>query len=140
MRKIFRWMAIGSVLLLSGISGFFYSWYRHSAEPSVTDVRVIQTYHSPAIFVQQLAGDPQAGRKIFQEFCTACHAPQPVIDIQAPRVGDKKAWRGLQKVPLEVLLKITTKGVGAMPARGGCFECSDEQLRETIRYMRSRSR
>jgi cytochrome c5 len=40
-----------------------------------------------------------------------------------------------RQLGLDILLNITVNGVGAMPARGGCFECSDEQLRTTIRYI-----
>jgi len=36
---------------------------------------------------------------------------------------------------MDTLLKMTIQGVGAMPARGGCFECSDGQLKEAIIYM-----
>lgn len=126
------------IVILSGIVGFITSLYLHRDTVLATansDVPIIQTFHYPATFVKQLAGDPKAGEKIFTEFCATCHAKQPKIDIHAPHIGDHEAWKMRSKLGMPMLLNITINGVGAMPARGGCFECSDEQLRETIRYM-----
>jgi len=126
------------ILLLSGMAGLLFSIYMHNKPQILTtpnQIPTIETFHSPAIFVKQLTGDPLAGKKIFQEFCRSCHADQPLIDVPAPRLHDKKAWQLKRKVGEDALLAITINGVGLMPARGGCFECSDEQLRETIRYI-----
>jgi len=124
-------------LLLSGLLGFAFSWYQHFDLFPSSDVQTMQTFHSPAIFVKQLEGDPDAGRKIFKEFCAACHDKEPVIDVNAPAIGDKKAWAPRRKLGKEILLKITIDGLGAMPARGGCFECSDEQLGKAVQYILS---
>jgi cytochrome c5 len=125
------------LLGISGICGFLFSWYVHHKVVSTqqADVQTIQTFHFPAVFVEQLKNDPQAGMKIFKEFCASCHAKIPTIDVSAPRLGDKKAWQSRRQKSEKQLLDLTLRGIGAMPARGGCFECSDEQLRETIRYM-----
>jgi cytochrome c5 len=130
-----KWLLI-CCLVISGILGFVFSLYRHAPQRVDPDAVVtIQTFHYPALFVQQLKNDPDAGRKIFQEFCAACHAKQPRIDVHAPRIGDTAAWQMRQRLGLPILLKITINGIGAMPARGGCFECSDQQLQDTIQYM-----
>jgi cytochrome c5 len=126
------------ILLLSGAGGLLLSLYQHP-RISPSEITHIQTFHYPSLFVDQLRGDPQAGKKIFKEFCSACHSQQPTIDINAPRVGDKKVWREKRQWGVDALLAITVKGIGAMPARGGCFECSDEQLRAAVEYMLSES-
>ncbi len=124
-----------AILLISGLFGFLFSLYIHKSQMPQESDKVMQTFHSPATFVKQLSGDPDAGKKIFKEFCASCHAPDPIIDVHAPRVGDKHVWEPLKKAGIDALLKITVQGAGAMPARGGCFECSDAQLREAIEYM-----
>ncbi|OGO93344.1 MAG: hypothetical protein A3F41_01385 [Coxiella sp. RIFCSPHIGHO2_12_FULL_44_14] len=91
--------------------------------------------HYPTLFVNQLKNDPTAGKKIFHEYCAACHAQQPEIDIHAPRFGDHATWSAFKALGSEKLFQWTTQGHGAMPARGGCFECSDEQLKAAIRYL-----
>ena len=121
------------LLTLSGLCGLILSLYHHLHQPP--PVPIIQTFHYPATFINQLKGDPQAGEKIFKEFCRTCHDKKPLIDIKAPHIGDKHFWRSFKNGGTAILLKMTIKGVGAMPARGGCFECSDEQLRETIQYI-----
>jgi len=138
MRKNLRVILIISALMLSGLLGFAISFYQHQNHEILRlrdEVQLIETYHYPATFVKQLRGDPAAGEKIFKQFCTSCHGNPPIIDIKAPRIGDKKAWQIRQQMGMQALMKMTMMGVGAMPARGGCFECSDEQLRETIQYI-----
>lgn len=130
-------IAMVLLFMLSGILGFTLSWYQHKNR--VPPIQTIQTFHYPALFVKQLAGDPDAGRKIFNEFCSACHAKEPAIDIHAPRIGDKQAWDARRKLGMTILLQLTIKGVGAMPARGGCFECSDKDLEQAINYLLEQS-
>lgn len=138
--KIKYWIVL---IIVSGILGFVTSYYFHRSStslPQKNEVEVIQTFHYPATFVNQLKNDPQAGKKIFKEFCATCHDKKPLIDIRAPRLGDKAAWNMKRKMGMPALLNITIMGVGAMPSRGGCFECSDEQLRETIQYILNQSK
>ena len=128
------------ILVFSGLAGFMLALYqRKPNDLSLHQNPVMQTFHYPARFVKQLANDPDAGRKIFNEFCAACHSEEPAIDVNAPLIGDKKIWQGLRQLGIPALLKMTIKGVGRMPARGGCFECSDEQLAETIQYILEKS-
>jgi cytochrome c5 len=133
LHKFTQVLAIVLVLLGSGILGFILSWHHYQplAETSM------QTFHYPTLFVSQLQGDPRAGEKIFKEYCASCHTANPVIEVNAPAIGDEKAWHFRRQLGMNTLLKITINGVGAMPARGGCFECSDDQLRATIAYMLS---
>ena len=127
------------ILLFSGFFGFLLSFY-HEKSNQQQDPLVLETFHSPETFVKQLQNDPEAGKKIFYEFCAACHAKRPQIDIVAPRIGDRKAWRGLRSLGKKHLLSITVHGLGAMPARGGCFECSDEQLQMAVDYIMDNSK
>jgi len=124
------------IWILSGLLGLLFSLYHYGKFNLVnSSSTTMPTFHYPALFVKQLAGDPQAGRKIFKEFCASCHANQPLIEVGAPRIGDQKTWRRLRQAGMAALLKNTITGVGAMPARGGCFECSDEQLQAAISYI-----
>jgi cytochrome c5 len=135
MQQRLKQLLIVALLLISGLLGFIISFYNQASPVPQEQRHQIQTFHYPATFVKQLAGDKQAGKKIFKEFCASCHAQKPLIDIQAPHIGDHVVWGALKKVGLAQLVQVTVQGAGAMPARGGCFECSDEQLQETIRYI-----
>ncbi|MCC2667069.1 MAG: Cytochrome c5 [Gammaproteobacteria bacterium] len=120
------------LLSLSSIAGFSISLYTHR----LSDMRFeTQPYHYPIQFVTQLKNDPEAGKKIFKEYCASCHAPVPIIPVNAPKIDDKIAWKIRYKKGISLLLKRTIEGVGAMPARGGCFECSDAQLQAAMYYI-----
>ncbi|MCD6038798.1 MAG: Cytochrome c5 [Gammaproteobacteria bacterium] len=122
------------LFFLSGLSGLFLSLYLH--HDFFLIVRPpLQVYHYPMQFLTPLKNDRQAGKKIFREYCASCHAVHPLIEVNAPRIGDKAAWQLRRQRGLSLLFHHTLEGVGAMPARGGCFECSDGQLRRAIRYI-----
>jgi cytochrome c5 len=91
--------------------------------------------HHPQVFLKSLKNDEHAAEKIYQQFCANCHAKHPLIPLGAPRIGDKSQWlQRLSHGEAEVI-KHSLNGVGLMPARGGCFECSDEQIKMVINYM-----
>jgi cytochrome c5 len=124
------------ILIISGAAGFVLSlWIHGKPSSSNQSFNEMRTYHSPISITEQLENDPNAGEKIFKSFCAACHANPPAIEINAPLIGDEKAWEKRKNLGTATLLLITQKGIGAMPARGGCFECSDKQLQETIDYI-----
>jgi len=93
--------------------------------------------HDPVQFIAALQHDQKRAEKIAQQFCLSCHAKQPVIATQAPRLGDRTSWQRYQQLTNKELLALVQHGVGEMPPRGGCFECSDTLLMETINYLRN---
>ncbi len=98
-------------------------------------IPVLAATHHPQDFLQSIQNSPHEGEKIVQHFCANCHAEKPLIQLGAPRIGCTEDWKLRVKQGLDMLLKHTTEGVNAMPARGGCFECTDEQLKLAIEAM-----
>lgn len=86
--------------------------------------------HHPEAWLKSLDGREDKACQIYQTYCKNCHDSKPLIRLGAPRVGVADDWKGRKKI-----LKNTLLGKGLMPARGGCFECSDETLQEVIDYM-----
>ena len=125
-------------IVISSLAGFLLSLYVHRSSSPLKDELHADTqhvYHSPLSITQQLEGDPKAGEKIYYLFCASCHGPHPQIELHAPQLGDREIWQAYAALGTETLFKATETGIGAMPARGGCFECSDEQLKSAILYM-----
>ncbi len=92
--------------------------------------------HHPEDFLASIQNSPDAGEKIYSHFCSSCHAAEPLIPVGAPRVRVAKDWEPyIQGKTVEELVKIIDNGLGAMPPRGGCFECSDKNLKAAIIYM-----
>ncbi|MDN0074871.1 c-type cytochrome [Crenobacter sp. SG2303] len=76
--------------------------------------------------------DPQVvGKKIFDSVCTACHSTGAA---GAPKFGDKAAWAPRLKPGIDEVVKIATKGLNAMPPKGG-YTGSDAEFRAAVEYM-----
>ena len=83
------------------------------------------------------ADQNRSGEKIYQTFCTSCHATGIA---GAPLVGNPAAWQPLRARGLSLLLKTVVTGKGAMPPKGLCMDCSESELRATVQYMLNTSR
>jgi cytochrome c5 len=91
--------------------------------------------HNPEEFAASLGQDKNAGKAVYNNFCANCHAKNPLIEIGAPILGDNKAWEKRKQQGYDTLLKHLMNGINSMPARGGCFECSDEQIKAALNYI-----
>ncbi len=91
--------------------------------------------HHPQDFLNHIAGSATEGEQIVQHYCVNCHGIKPLIQIGAPRMGIIADWTPRIKKGVNALFKNTDEGLNAMPARGGCFECTDEQLLLAIMAM-----
>lgn len=88
--------------------------------------------HNPQQFLDGIRGSTDEGEQIVQHFCASCHAVKPIIELGAPKINQINDWNRRANQGLVQLLQHVTEGYGAMPARGGCFECSDLQLRLAV--------
>ena len=50
-------------------------------------------------------------------------------------LGDAGAWESRLEKGMDVLMSNVINGVGAMPARGICMTCSDDDLQAIVNYM-----
>jgi cytochrome c5 len=76
--------------------------------------------------------DLEQGKKIVQSSCYACHGTGAA---GAPKIGDKAAWAPRIAQGRETLLANSIQGLRAMPPRGACMTCSDDDLKAAIDYM-----
>jgi cytochrome c5 len=72
------------------------------------------------------------GKEIYDTKCFTCHASGVA---GAPKFGDKAAWEPRAATGMDAMMVIVTKGKGAMPPKGTCMDCSDEDLKATVQYM-----
>lgn len=73
-----------------------------------------------------------AGIKRYKVSCYICHDTGA---SGAPKLGDKTAWNPRLKKGKETLYKHAIEGFNAMPAKGGCLSCSDEEITLSVDYM-----
>ena len=81
-----------------------------------------------------LTAQAEPNMEKYNKSCVVCHA-QGVAG--APATGDAAAWEPRLEKGMDDLLASVKNGLNAMPPMGMCFDCSDEEYRELIRYMSS---
>lgn len=76
----------------------------------------------------------RSGDEIITKHCSVCHTTGLV---GAPITGETAVWqeRADAQGGLEGLLKTSISGVGAMPPKGTCTDCTDEELMAAIKSM-----
>ncbi len=64
------------------------------------------------------------------------HLPRHGL-LGAPKVGDKAEWgkRAKEQGGLDGLLAKAISGINAMPPKGTCADCSDDELKAAIKHM-----
>ena len=67
--------------------------------------------------------------------CNACHAAGVA---NAPKLGDKAAWDARLEKGMDALMVNVMNGINAMPAKGLCMSCTQENLQEIVNYMVAR--
>lgn len=77
---------------------------------------------------------PRTGEEVYNTACMACHSTGAA---GAPKVGDVAAWAPRIAKGIDALYASGTGGVagtGMMP-KGGCVNCSDEEVHAAVDYM-----
>ena len=77
---------------------------------------------------------PKDPEQVYQTFCFACHGTGA---NNAPVLGNAEQWSARVDKGLDVLYESSINGFnnGAMPAKGLCMDCSDDDLHATVDYM-----
>ena len=81
----------------------------------------------------------RSGEDVYNAACMACHSAGIA---GAPKVGDQVAWAGRISKGIESLYDSGVNGVAGtgMIARGGCADCSDDEIRLAVDFMVDGSR
>ncbi|MEH6689377.1 MAG: c-type cytochrome [Halopseudomonas sabulinigri] len=80
-------------------------------------------------------GEPRTGEAVFGTFCTACHSTGV---LGAPKAGDSAAWQARLDShggDMDALVQSAVTGLNAMPPKGTCADCSDEEILNAIHHM-----
>ncbi|MDX1695747.1 MAG: c-type cytochrome [Ketobacteraceae bacterium] len=91
--------------------------------------------------VALLAGCGQSGvdldspAAVYDNYCFACHDTGAA---GAPTLEQSEFWK-LAANEETRLYRNTLKGIRAMPRKGTCLACSDEQLKQTVDWMVERA-
>jgi cytochrome c5 len=73
-----------------------------------------------------------SGEDVYKKHCVVCHAAGVA---GAPKFQDKASWSTRQSKGIDALLKTATSGLNAMPPKGTCMTCSNDELKAAIQFM-----
>lgn len=104
----------GSILILTQKEGAVYRLYRDFKREDLDQ------------------GTPRKGKLVYRIACATCHSAQ---SPGVPQLGDTQAWKPRARKGLDQLYQNTLHGVGDMPPRGLCGNCSEVELRKAVDFM-----
>ena len=73
---------------------------------------------------------PRSGEQVYQASCFACHGTGA---LGAPKTADD--WAARLGKGRDVLINHAINGFNAMPPRGTCMDCSDDEIAAAVDFM-----
>ncbi|WP_285422921.1 c-type cytochrome [Pseudomonas sp. F3-2] len=96
----------------------------------------VQGKECPGMDVAATAGGGGAKSPddVIGKHCNACHGTGL---LGSPKIGDNAEWdkRAKEQGGLDGLLAKAITGINAMPPKGTCADCSDDELKGAIKKM-----
>jgi len=85
------------------------------------------------IYPSYAGTDLAEGRNIYEQHCVICHEDGVA---GAPKFRSDHDWQSrIKEKNLEALTRSAIKGLNAMPPKGTCQECRDQDIEAAIAYM-----
>ena len=86
---------------------------------------------------EEVASGPRSGEEVYNASCGACHASGAA---GAPKTGDAGAWAPRIAQGEATLVKHAIEGLNAMPPKGMCMTCSDDEIKAAVEFMVEKSK
>ncbi|WP_226643584.1 c-type cytochrome [Microbulbifer variabilis] len=83
------------------------------------------------------SGGARSGEDIYNKTCTTCHGAGVA---GAPKFGDAAAWAPRIAQGMDTLYTHALNGFNAMPPKGLCMDCSDDEIKAAVNYMTDNSK
>jgi cytochrome c5 len=84
------------------------------------------------VAVDAAVNGQRSGQEVYDRYCMACHMTGAA---GAPLLGDEDAWEPRVARGMDTLMTNTVQGIGAMPPKGTCMDCSDDELQASVEFM-----
>lgn len=82
-------------------------------------------------------GEALSPEGLYNKYCSLCHK---VGVSGAPILGNKDAWAPRVAAGMSQLVDHALHGFKAMPPKGTCMSCSDDEIKAVVEYMVSKSK
>ncbi len=132
--------------VLAGLAALFLAFAAQAVPPGTADEiaerlkpfgNVCRTGDDCGAATAAVATGPLSGEEVYNQFCFACHNSGV---SNAPILGDVAGWAPRIDKGMDALMASTLNGINAMPAKGTCMNCSDDELADAVDYMLEQSR
>lgn len=78
------------------------------------------------------AAGPKSGKDVYAGFCTTCHGAGL---MGAPKFGTAADWAPRVAKGVDTLYTHAIQGFNAMPPKGMCAACSDDEIKGAVDHM-----
>lgn len=134
MKKAFGMVLVVGLLAASGIASSQSATHAEEIKARIAPVGTVcmsgdECAAAPAA---PASAEPRSGKEVYDATCGTCHA----IGVSgAPKFGNAGDWAPRVAQGIDVLYTHALEGLNAMPARGLCMNCSDDELKAAVDYM-----
>lgn len=107
--------------------------------PPAAAVAKVEENIKPVATVEVGSAGPHAeksGEEVFKAVCTMCHTAGL---MNAPKFGDKDAWKPRIAQGYDTLINHAVHGIRSMPAKGGNPALTDGEVANAVAYMANAS-
>ncbi|MEN8219684.1 MAG: c-type cytochrome [Pseudomonadota bacterium] len=80
--------------------------------------------------------DLAKGEQVYNNLCMVCHTPGM---FGAPKIGNRSMWASRFARGMDSLINHSINGFNAMPPKGGNATLSDEEVKNAVAFMVSKS-
>lgn len=126
------WVALAAGALIAGGAAVAQDTSSDLAERIKPSGQVRMAGEAAEQTAQADNGGERSGEAVYTQACAACHAGGV---MGAPKKGDAGDWEDRLPQGMDVLVQHTIDGLGAMPPRGGCANCGDDEIQAAIEHM-----
>lgn len=88
--------------------------------------------HVAGAKAETASAGPRSGDQIYNKACVACHG---VGVLGAPKLHDAADWNPRISTGFDTMWQHAIKGFNAMPPKGTCGNCTDDEIKAAIEYM-----
>tara|TARA_R110001606_G_scaffold323549_2_gene470352 strand:- start:1462 stop:1818 length:357 start_codon:yes stop_codon:yes gene_type:complete len=101
------------------------SFRKYSLIPIIT---TLMNHFVPAAFAEESL----TGEEVYNQTCVMCHSSGMA---NAPIAHNEGQWADKLDKGMDLLMKNALGGINAMPARGLCMACTDDEIKSAIKFM-----
>lgn len=91
-----------------------------------------QVYLASDVAVVEEPTGPRSGDQVYNTFCIACHSTGAA---GAPKTQNAADWAPRIAKGMDVLNNHALNGFNAMPSRGSCMNCSDDEVLAAVEHL-----